>query len=152
MPKLRIQSSKYYQAGLESEKLGDFEQALKLHQKAVKSDTMNDLAWSRSMILLRKLKRSDEEVQTIKSAIAAYTKALHETQQKWAKEHKEKITTSKALAEMLGMIGKNGLPEIASEPLQRWETRLHLLSHRIKNAKAKAAKKSKPAAKKGKDV
>lgn len=98
------------------------------------------------MILLRKLKKSDEELKMIKNAISTFKKALQDHQQQWAKDNQQKLAKSKALAQMLGMIGENGLPEINSEPLQRWERRLHLLSHRIKNAKAKAAKNAKPAA------
>lgn len=100
------------------------------------------------MILLRKLKKSDKELKMIKNAISTFKKALQDHQQQWAKDNQQKLAKSKALARMLGIIGQNDLPEIKSESLQRWETRLHLLSHRIKNAKAKALKKAKPATRK----
>jgi tetratricopeptide (TPR) repeat protein len=69
-----IKSKQQSHAGLELEKSGDQKGAVKLYQKATKTDPLNEQAWNRQMILYRKSKSREEEIALIKTAIAVYKK------------------------------------------------------------------------------
>ncbi|RYE53205.1 MAG: tetratricopeptide repeat protein, partial [Sphingobacteriales bacterium] len=138
-----IQSDQHYHAARDLEKSGDHAGAIKLYQKAVKTDPLNIQAWNRQMILYRKSKSREDEVRLIKTAISEYKKQTEGLQQQWLQENKAKVESSRDLAKVLGLVESNGTPLSNDTILEKWQTRLYLLGYRLKNARKKTSKKLK---------
>ena len=139
--KNNIRSKQHYGDALALEKAGDYIGAMKLYQKAIASDALNIPAWNRQMVLYRKLKTKEEEVKLIKSAIAGYQQALEVQQGEWFKANSAKANSTRALAQLLGLLEPNGLPVNKDPTLEKWQTRLYLLSYRLGNARKKNVSK-----------
>lgn len=119
------------------EQQGDLGAALTAYGKLTASDPLQELAWHRQMVILRKLKKTEQEHQLIGKAIASYQKAVLEMQKDWIQAHSEKVESSRALAKMLGLVDSEGLPISSSEITAKWENRRSLLAKRLKNSKSK---------------
>ncbi|RYZ86790.1 MAG: hypothetical protein EOP04_13140, partial [Proteobacteria bacterium] len=128
MSKQSIRERENLRLATEFEGKGELESALKLFQKVAKSDPLNEQAWNRSMIILRKLKRGPDELGLIKLAMSSYQKAKQGEQKQWLSANREKARSTRELAKSLGLLGPAGLPTIQSESLLRWQNRLTLLS------------------------
>ena len=135
-----IISKQHYAKGMEVERSGDFNAALKFFQKAVASDQLNIKAWNRQMILYRKSKTMAQEVKLIQTAIQQYQKKIADDHENWLKDHQQKADSSRALAKVLGMLEENGLPKAEHPIIEKWETRLYLLNYRMKNVRKKKRK------------
>jgi tetratricopeptide (TPR) repeat protein len=143
MSRQYIRNRENLEKAMNLEKQGELENALKLFQKVAAADPLNELAWHRAMVVLRKLRKGTEEVKLIKLAISSFEKAKEISQKQWIKDNGEKALKTKELARALGLLGANGLPKISSEVVTKWQARLDLLGHRLATAKNKATKKSK---------
>lgn len=134
-----IKSKQQFDEALALERSGDSPGALTLYQKAVTTDSTNTHAWNRQMILYRKTKTKEQEVQLIKLAISEYQKAIENKQQEWLKSNQAKADSSRELATILGLLEPRGLPKSDDPTIENWQTRLYLLEYRIKNARKKKA-------------
>lgn len=143
-----IKSNQLYHTALSTEKSGDIAGALKLYQKAVKTDPSNAMAWNRQMIIFRKNKSKEEEVKLIKEAIFEYQQFMAAQQEKWLQDNQEKADSSRELAKILGLLEPNGLPTKDDATIEKWETRLYLLEYRLKNARKKSTTTNKTGRKK----
>jgi tetratricopeptide (TPR) repeat protein len=121
------------------EKQQDYAGAIKLLNKATLQDPANSQSWNRLMVVYRKSRTPAEEIKLIKTAISTYKKALDTGHKNYITANKKKANSTKELAQMLGLIETNGLPKRDNAFIQRWQTRLHLLEHRMK-AKTEKAK------------
>ena len=126
-----------YDHAKDLEKEGKVTEAIDAYQKLTKVDPSYTDAWSRLMILLRKLKSGTQEISTIKLAISSYKKTIEAKQKKWVQKNKKKAELSRALAQSLGLLQDNGLPTYQDEIITKWQTRLHLLEHKLANTKPK---------------
>lgn len=133
----QIKSKAQFEAALALEKSGDTTASLKLYQKATSTDATNTHAWNRQMIIYRKNKSKEEEVKLIKLAIAAYQKSTAIKQQDWQAKNKQKADSTRELAKVLGLLEPSGHPKNDDTTIEKWQTRLYLLTYRIKNARKK---------------
>ncbi|TCD08583.1 hypothetical protein EZ449_12135 [Pedobacter frigidisoli] len=133
----QIKSKQQFVEALELEKSGDTTSALKLYQKAVTTDPSNSHAWNRQMVLFRKSRTREQEVELIKNAISGYQKSAESRKRDWMEENRKKADSSRELAKMLGLLEETGLPKGDDTLIEKWQTRLYLLEYRIKNARKK---------------
>ena len=143
IPAQGLRTRANYQAALAMEKQGDLGGAFALYEKVVTSEPLNETAWSRLMVILRKQKKIEQELKLINRAVTTYKKATEADQKKWVQANKKKAELTKDLAKALGLLGSNGLPTLNSAILDRWQIRQNLLSQRLKNAKNKVKQKTK---------
>jgi len=133
----QIRSKKHFDDGIGLERAGDIPNAIKLYQRAVTTDPANTYAWNRQMILYRKTKTKEQEIQLIKMAISGFQKLINTKQQDWLKTNQTKADSSRELAQLLGLLEPTGLPKSGDPTIEKWQTRLYLLEYRIKNARKK---------------
>ena len=142
-----IQSKKQFDEALALERAGDLIRALKGYKKSVATDPANSHAWNRQMVIYRKTKTKEEEVKLIKTAIDAYQKSVVTKQLDWLEQNRTKADSSRELAKVLGLLEPTGLPKSEDATIEKWQTRLYLLSYRIKNARKKKSSSRKPISK-----
>ncbi|MET0572820.1 MAG: hypothetical protein ABWZ79_15455 [Pedobacter agri] len=133
-------SKEQYHSAYELEKSGNQIAALKGYQKAVATDPTNVQAWNRQIIIFRKTKTKQQEINLIKTAITEYQKTIESNYQNWLKSHQEKAEHTLELAKVLGLLETSGMPKTEHAILDKWETRKYLLEYRVKNARPKKAK------------
>ncbi|MFF5380937.1 hypothetical protein [Pedobacter suwonensis] len=148
----QIQSKEQFDAALELERAGDSAAALKRYQQASRTDPTNSHAWNRQMVLLRKAKSKEDEIELIQKAIAEYRKAYETKQQDWMKENKAKADSTRELAHVLGLLESTGFPKNIDTTIEKWQTRLYLLEYRVKNAPKKKTSSRKPVSKSSKST
>jgi hypothetical protein len=129
------------QAAKQSEEQGELTAALALYAKVTASAPLQAEAWHRQMVILRKLKKPQQELQLIKKAISAYRRGSTDAQKAWIKANHDKVESSRALAQTLGLIDKEGLPNASDQVTDKWAQRLTLLDTRLKKAETKRRKK-----------
>jgi tetratricopeptide (TPR) repeat protein len=134
-----INSKQQYQLGFDLERSGDISGALKCYKKAVSIDPLNSLSWDRQMILYRKTKSRSDEIKLINTAISKYQKEQKDQQQHWLNTNQTKAKDTHELASILGLIESSGLPRSEFAVIKKWQTRLHLLTHRFKNERKKSS-------------
>lgn len=128
-------------AAQQTEKQGELTVALALYAKVTASAPLQAEAWHRQMVILRRLKRPQQELQLIKKAISAYRKGNTDAQRDWINTNRDKVENSRALAQTLGLIDEEGLPNNSDQVTDKWTQRLMLLETRLKNAEKRSAKK-----------
>jgi hypothetical protein len=92
------------------------------------------------LILYRKKKSRQKELQLLESAIAGLQSRIETDQREWVSEHKQMADLSRPLAKMLGLLDENDLPTYPDELLSRWKTRLEALKKKIALKKRPAQK------------
>jgi len=135
--KKETRSKGQFAAALALERTGETSGAIKLYEKAAATDPANSHAWNRQMVLYRKTRSKEEEVNLIKMAIVEYQKAIDIKQQDWLRANQTKADSSRELANILGLLEPTGLPKKDDATVEKWQTRLYLLEYRIKNARKK---------------
>ncbi|WP_144371960.1 hypothetical protein [Pedobacter xixiisoli] len=126
------------------EKQGKLTAALVQYARVTNSDPLHTDAWHRQMVILRKLKKPEKELELLGKAITAYMEANIEAQRDWMENNQEKIDSSRALAQALGLLDGDGLPIPDQGPTQQWALRKSLLSTRLQKSKALPSKKKAP--------
>jgi tetratricopeptide (TPR) repeat protein len=113
------------------EREGCLDDAVKGYEKLLKKNPEHTEAISRLLILYRKKKSRQKELQLLESAIAGLQSRIQSDQREWVSEHKQLADLSRPLAKMLGLLDENDLPTYPDELLSRWKTRLEALKKKI---------------------
>lgn len=112
-----------------AEKADNIKEAITLYEKAIKQKPLLEEPYTRLMIAYRKLKRPDDELRTIKTAIDLFTQHHDERVKQFS--GKDKIgQVSKALLKSL-----TGSPKTHKlnypEPIPKWITRQKQVEKKI---------------------
>ena len=104
------------------------EEAIALYLKILKRQPRNEKIYDRLMILYRKTRQPQKEMDIIESGI----KAFEEFYSKKLKAPPSKIARlSAALLKATGLVDKKGKSIYAPEPLARWERRRLLVEKKL---------------------
>lgn len=114
----------------ESEEAGDLKKAEAFYEKLVKTDSHNELAYNRLMIIYRKQKEPGKELAIIKKAISAF-EDMYASSVK-TPTNKKVSHLSNAFLKMTGLADKKGKLLYLPEPLARWNRRKVLLEKKLK--------------------
>ena len=111
----------------------DLPAASKLYEQVLKEDPLNEKAYNRLMLVYRKLKDYNAELQIINRGIKAYTDFYNKGKSK----SKKVIDISNKLAKSFGLVDKKGNSTYDPEPIAKWEKRKMVVEKRLKPAKRK---------------
>ena|SRR5688572_20004209 len=111
---------------------GETDQAIKIYSGIIKKKPLNELAYNRLMILYRKLKEHQKEIEIIDQAIAAF-EAEANTGRKQPAAKIGKLSLS--LGKLTGLIDKKGKSLYDPEPVAGWKKRKQLSQTRLKKKK-----------------
>lgn len=106
------------------EKEGEYEKAIAVYNRLLKKDPGNPKLYDRLMILYRKLKNPEKEIQAINKAIAVFEKKLGS---RLTPSSKKISSLSTALMKATGLSDRKGKNLYVPEPLGRWQKRKALL-------------------------
>lgn len=116
--------------GMELEKAGEVEGAIKAYEKLIRHDALHQQAYERLMIIYRKEKEYKKELAVIKTGIAAFDK-FYKKALKTSRDRKV-IQISRALLKSTGLADKKGNPSYQLEPIGKWSRRKTLVEKRMK--------------------
>ncbi|RYE23336.1 MAG: hypothetical protein EOP51_10890 [Sphingobacteriales bacterium] len=107
----------------------DFKKAIAIYLKLLKRDKYLGEVYNRIMIVYRKQKLPQKELDIIDKAIKAFSE-LHQPKVKGAS--KAQVTRlSNSLSRALGLVDKKGVPMYDAEPIAKWKQRKALLEKKI---------------------
>ena len=108
---------------------GRFEKAVTIYQRLLKKDSSNPRIYDRLMILYRKLKEPEKELQIIQKALKAF-ESLYS--RKSVAPTRKISALSTALLKATGLVDRKGKNLYVPEPLDRWQKRKSLLEKKMK--------------------
>ena len=117
----------------ESESGGESDKAIKLYQRAIKLEPHNELPYNRLMILYRKNKMFEEELELINKGIKTFEEFYRKRSEKLISKHKGAAKLSDALAKSLGQRGKKVQDLFQPEPIPKWVKRKQLVEKKARN-------------------
>jgi hypothetical protein len=104
-----------------------FSDAAVIYKKVIEADEVNQPAYDRLFMMLRKNKDYKEEAKMLKHGIKAFEKLNNEGRSK----SKKILELSKMLQKATGLIDKKGNAFYKPEPIPKWERRLEMVEKRI---------------------
>ena len=96
----------------------DFGKAADLYKQLIRQDPLDESAYNRLMIVLRKQKNYEEELKTINKAIKLFELLLDKKRNRIAAKHKQLVQLSNALIKKAGLKKTN--EEYLPEPIASW--------------------------------
>ena len=105
--------------------------ALSEYKKMVRTHPLKEEVYDRMMILYRREKNYEQEMQVIIKAVKAFQEKFGKQQ-----EHlkgRKLVSLSKSLLLSTGLADKKGNPVYEHEPIARWNKRKKLVEKRLKN-------------------
>jgi len=125
------------------EKEGKSADALKIYRALARRKPLNADAYNRMMVILRKQKKYNAELETIRQAIAAAETAIASSQQAFDDKDRDSAALSRKLATSLGLLNDEGLPVYEEPQLRAWRKREAVVEKRLQPiSKAHHKKKS----------
>lgn len=118
-----------WQQARQFEQEGEWEKAIKIYRRMLKTQPLNEKLYDRLMIIYRKNKNYQKEREIINTAIRLYEKFFKENEK--ATVTKKVATISKALLKSLQMTDEKGRPSPQREPVKRWTKRKQWLQSRL---------------------
>ncbi|PPL02252.1 tetratricopeptide repeat protein [Parapedobacter indicus] len=115
------------------EKEGKSADALKIYRALVRRKPLNADAYSRMMVILRKQKKYEAELETIQQAIATAEKAIASNQQAFDDKDRDSAALSRKLAKSLGLLNDEGLPVYEEPQLRAWRKREAVVEKRLES-------------------
>ncbi len=85
------------------------------------------------MVILRKQKKYEAELETIRQAIAAAEKAIASNQEAFDDKDRDSAALSRKLARSLGLLNEEGLPVYEEPQLRAWRKREAVVEKRIES-------------------
>ena len=131
-----------FQSASKLEKQGDFQGALRLYKQVSSTDPLHVEAWTRQMIILRKLKKIEQELGLLTKAIKSYQEASVTSQREWINANQEKVDRSRNLAQLLGLLNDTGLSAVQADLIFKWKKRKDLLQLRWDKLQQQQVKKA----------
>ena len=113
------------------EKDEKYADALKIYRVLTRRKHLNAEAYSRMMIILRRQKKYQDELEVIQRAIAAAEKAIGANQQAFDAKDPEAVDLGRKLATSLGLLDDEGLPVYEEPQLQAWRKREAVVEKRL---------------------
>lgn len=110
---------------------GDLKAAEKIYLRVAKSGAASARAFSRLMVIYRKLKEYRKELAIVNSAIRAFEEKLLGVSRKWSAANRKAARISRQLASSLGVINRKGLPVNEDPLLAEWRKRKERLERRL---------------------
>lgn len=118
MAKQKIARKTRMEEARKLEKEGKAADALKIYHALARRKPLNADAYSRMMVILRKQKKYEAELETIKQAIAAAEEVITSNQQAFDDKDRDSAALSRKLAKSLGLLNDEGFP-VYEEPQLR---------------------------------
>lgn len=115
------------------EKEGKSADALKIYRALARRKPLNADAYSRMMVILRKQKKYEAELETIQQAIAAAEKAIASNQEAFDDKDRDSAALSRKLAKSLGLLNEEGLPVYEEPQLRAWRKRETVVEKRLES-------------------
>lgn len=109
---------------------GEWEKAIPLYEKLINTNPLEEKAYDRLMILLRKQKDYKKELAVINKGIKAFRDS-YESHSKNSLNRKA-LQLSKALLMSTGLADKKGIPLYQVEPVGRWTKRKQVVEKKLK--------------------
>jgi hypothetical protein len=106
---------------------------LKIYRALARRKPLNADAYSRMMVILRKQKKYEAELETIQQAIAAAEKAIASSQQAFDEKSRNSAALSRKLAKSLGLLNDEGLPVYEEPQLRAWRKREAVVEKRLES-------------------
>jgi tetratricopeptide (TPR) repeat protein len=116
----------------------DVDTAVKLYQRAIKQEPHDERAYDRLMIVYRKEKRYEEELDLINKGIKAYEEFFAERSKKIVGKNAKAVQISNALAKSLGLKDKKGKDHILKEPIASWVKRKEIVEKKLGKAQPRS--------------
>lgn len=135
--KARIQEVGKYESARKLELDGSFSEAIKTYEALLQRNPIHIDAVSRLLIIYRKVKNTEAEMELLKKAISSHENHIEQEQQEWIDTHSQIAEDSRPLAQMLGLLNSKNLPYYEHEILQKWKRRLIILGQRQIKSSAK---------------
>ncbi|MFC0775117.1 tetratricopeptide repeat protein [Terrimonas alba] len=126
---LRLPLSSDWQQARQFEQEGEWEKAIKIYKRMLKTQPLNEKLYDRLMIIYRKNKNYQKEKEIINTAIRVYEKFYKENEKTTIT--KKVAAISKALLKSLQMTDARGRPSPQREPVKRWTKRKQWLLNRL---------------------
>lgn len=140
--KARIKEKEKLEKARSFELAADFPQAIKTYRSVLAGNPVHLQAATRLLVLLRKTKDLNSEVQLLKALIPAQQAHLDTAYQSWLGTHSGLAKDTAPLARILGLIGNQDRQVSNDDTLAKWQSRLQALEKRLKAKPAKATVKS----------
>ena len=118
------------QLAIELEGNEEIDEAIKMYKRCVKLKKTDEYAYDRLMILYRKKKEFDKELEVINEGINAFEKLYNEPS--GIKTNKAIQKISNAILQSTGLSDKKGNKVFMPQPILRWHKRAMLLKKRLK--------------------
>lgn len=115
----------------EAEINGDAATAIKLYQRAIKLEPHNEIPYNRLMIVLRKEKKYEEELELINKGIKTFEEFYKKRSEKLIAGRKTATQLSNALAKSLGQRGKKVQELYFPEPVPKWIKRREIVEKKL---------------------
>ena len=117
----------------ELESVDELDKAIKLYQRAIKLEPHNELPYNRLMIIYRKQKQYEEELELINKGIKTFEEFYRKRSEKLISKNKTAAKLSDALAKSLGQRGKKVQDQYQPEPIPKWTKRKQLVEKKVRN-------------------
>jgi tetratricopeptide (TPR) repeat protein len=113
------------------EKEGKNAEALKIYRTLTRRKQLNAAAYSRMMVILRKQKKYEHELEIIRQAIDAAEAAITSSQQAFDVKDPESAVLGRKLAKSLGLLNDEGFPVHEEPQLAAWRKREAVVEKRL---------------------
>ncbi|HET6993805.1 MAG TPA: hypothetical protein VFI06_02430 [Chitinophagaceae bacterium] len=118
--KTHLSKAELFNEAKEAEASEDWKTAGAHYQEIIKIDPHNEAAYNRLMIVYRKQKEWNKELQLVKKAIAGWEDLYNRT----AKQRNSKLSRlSNSFLKVAGLADKKGKPLYQPGPLAKWKKR-----------------------------
>ena len=115
----------------EAESSGNASAAIKLYQRAIKLEPHDEIPYNRLMILYRKEKQYQQELELINKGIRAFEEFYQKRSEKLIAGKKTATQLSNALAKSLGQRGKKVQELYYPEPIPKWIKRREMVEKKL---------------------
>lgn len=106
-------------------------EALRIYRALTRGNHLNADAYNRMMVILRKQKKYEAELEIIRQAIAKVENAIMVSQQAIDDRDRESAALSRKLAKSLGLLNNKGLPIYEEPQLAAWRKREAVVEKRL---------------------
>lgn len=113
------------------EKEGKHAEALKIYRALTRHKQLNAAAYSRMMVILRKQKKYEYELEIIRQAIDAAQAAITSSQQAFDVKDPQSAVLGRKLAKSLGLLNEEGFPVYEEPQLAAWRKREAVVEKRL---------------------
>jgi tetratricopeptide (TPR) repeat protein len=115
-----------------AEKEGDLSLAAQLYEQAIKENSTDEFAYTRLMIVYRKLKQYKDELRIINKGIKSFKEAFNKRIKHSVRKNSTVSKLSTALMKSSGLLDKKGNAVYEPQPIESWKKRKQIVEKKIK--------------------